>query len=148
MITIILSTVLAIVGYFILMYLSVNFLGMVVRGFFKDEKIKELKDDSQTSDFIKKEATKVNRADTLVTIIAIIVLGIFLYLLYKYMNIWAVITVLLFMFSRIPDLLWEIKRGEKITKQNMPKGAIYSVTSIFTYLALPVLWYSIYLLIK
>lgn len=128
------------------MFLSTNALGMVVRGFFKDQTITDFK--NHEDELIRKEAVKDDRADTIVTIISIIVLAIFVYLLYRYVNIWAVLAVVLFMVARLPDLLWEIEHGRKITKKDKPKGWIYSITTVLFWLVLPVIWYSIYLLLS
>lgn len=135
---------LSIVGYFVLMYLTTNLTGMVVRGFFRDPKLQEMKNDENTHDFIKKEIVRNDRADVIVTILFAILGVLFLYLLNCYLNIWAVIAALLLIFSRIPDLLWEIHTGKKVTKNDRPKGGVYAITDIVILVALPILWWSLY----
>ena len=135
---------LSIVGYFILMFTTTNLTGMVVRGFFRNAKLEELKNDDNTHEFIKKEIAKGDMADNVLTIIFIIISILFLYLLYHYLNIWAVVSALLLIFSRIPDLLWEIRTGRKVTKNDRPKGGIYSLTDLEIWVSLPILWWSLY----
>ena len=141
--TIILSIVLAVVGYFVLMYITTNLIGMVVRGFFRDANLEKMKTDNNVSIFIKKH----NRADDVTTIVFVIISILFFYLLYRYLNIWAVFAALLLTVGRIPDLLWEIKHGQKTTMENMRRGPIDIATSIMDWLALPVIWWSLYTLL-
>ena len=141
--TIFLSIVLAVVGYFVLMYITTNLIGMVVRGFFRDANLEKMKTDNNVSIFIKKH----NRADDVTTIVFVIISILFFYLLYRYLNIWAVFAALLLTVGRIPDLLWEIKHGQKTTMENMRRGPIDIATSIMDWLALPVIWWSLYTLL-
>jgi hypothetical protein len=50
---------------------------------------------------------------------------------------------LILMFSRLPDLLFEMKNGVKINATNMPKKTIDVVLNILSLLALPLIWYSL-----
>lgn len=135
---------LSIVGYFVLMFITTNLTGMVVRGFFRDVKLEELKKDEKTHPFIKQEIAKYDRVGMGITIFFSIISLLFLYLLYRYLNIWAVVAVLLLIFSRIPDLLWEIRNGKKVRVNDRPKGGIYLITDMTIWIALPVLWWSLY----
>jgi len=126
------------------MYITVNLTGMVIRGFFYDTKLEKMKTDKKTPLFIKQEILKDKRADIGVTILFFIITVLFLYLLYRYLNIWMVIAALLIMFCRIPDLIWEIKNGKKVTVSDRPKGGIYLITDILIFITLPVIWWSLY----
>ena len=135
---------LSIIGYFVLMYITTNLTGMIVRGFFRNVELEELKKDEKTHSFIKQEIKKSDRADVGITIFFTIIGALFLYLLYRYSNIWAVVAALLLIFSRLPDLLWEIRNGRKVTVHDRPKGGLYLITDITILIALPVLWWSLY----
>lgn len=139
---------LSIVGYFVLMYITTNLTGMVVRGFSRNAKLEELKKDKNTHAFIKKEIAKSDRADNVITVLFTIISVLFLYLLYHYLNIWAVVAALLLIFSRIPDLLWEIRTGKKVTVNDRPKGGVYSLTDLTIWAAIPTLWWSLYTLLS
>jgi hypothetical protein len=145
--TIILSVILAVVGYFILMLLATNLLGFVVRGFYPNPELEKMKKDEELSSAVKSEIKKQQGANVGVTIFFILLSFVIFYLLYRYLNIWAVVAVLLLMIGRIPDLSWEIKSGQKTTKENMQKGSIYTIASIICWLALPVLWWAFYTLL-
>ncbi len=145
---VVLSILLGAASYFILMFLCTNLVGMVVRGFFEDKNLEKLKQNKETPQFIKKEIKKSNIADSIITLLFALINVAFLYVLFAFINIWAVVAALLLMVSRIPDLLWEIRNGKKITKENMPKSPLYIITSIMDWVALPAICYAIYILIK
>jgi len=48
------------------------------------------------------------------------------------------------MLARLPDLLWEIKTGVKVTKGNKPEGVGYTLSGLLPFLSLPLIWYSLY----
>jgi len=138
------SIVLSIVGYFVLMFITTNLTGMVVRGFFRDTNLEKLKKDKKTHSFIKQEIVKNDRADDIITIVFIIISILFLYSLYHFFNIWAFIAALLLIIIRVPDLSWEIRTGKKITANDRQKGGLNSITDIMSWVALPILWWSLY----
>lgn len=145
---ILLSTIIGVIGFFILLFLSTNLTGMVVRGFFSDAELQRIEDDKNTHDFIKNEIKKYDRGELFTTIVSIILLVGFLFLMYKYLTIWALVATLMLMISRIPDLLWEIKNGKKTTMDNIRKGFFHTlVGGLLTWLALPVFWWTIYSLL-
>ena len=67
---IILSIVLAVVGYFVLMFIGTNLTGMVVRGFFRNTDLEKMETDGEIHAFIKEEIKKNDRADVMVTIVS------------------------------------------------------------------------------
>jgi hypothetical protein len=139
---IIVAIVLGLAGWFILMLITTNLIGMFVRGFFPDN-TEELRKDLHPT--LHKELDKNKRANNGVTIISFIFIIAFLYLLFVLMNYMAVIAALLLMIGRIPDLVWEINHGgKKITKNYKPKGALYNLTGLMDWVAYPVLVWSIY----
>lgn len=129
------SVIKAIIGYFILMFVGTNLIGAIVRGFVQpstnhpgfSENISESKSMSVTVFF------------SLISIA-------FLYALYHFWNIGVVIAALMLMISRIPDLIFEIKTGQKVNLRNMPKRPIDVLCNIVGWLALLVLWYAFYFL--
>ena len=77
------------------------------------------------------------------TILFSIVSVAYFYALYHYWNIGIMTAGLLLMFTRLPDLLFEMKTGEKINSTNMPKKPIDVMLNILSWLALPIIWYSL-----
>jgi hypothetical protein len=80
---------------------------------------------------------------TMIILLSLISVAYF-YALYHFLNIGIMTAGLLLMFTRLPDLLFEIKTGKKINSTNMPKKPIYVICSILAWLALPLIWYSLY----
>jgi len=128
-----------VVAYFILMFLSTNLLGFVVRGL-----VPPYKNDSNDNPYLAKEIASFNRAG-IVVIILFIILSIFYYIiLYHYWNIGVVSAAAMLMFPGIPDLLFEIRTGENSTPKNNPKKVIdFLCSTIFYWAALPDLWFSL-----
>lgn len=126
----------AIAGYFILMFVGTNFLGIVVRGLrptFKKDSDGNL-------------ASVVNTSSTgsiIMTILFSIISIAYFYVLYHYWNIGIMTAGLILMFTRLPDLLFEMKNGEKINSANMPKKSIDVMLTILSWLTLPLIWYSL-----
>jgi len=126
----------AIAGYFILMFVGTNLLGIVVRGFrptFRkdsDGNLASIVDTSSTGSII-------------MTILFSIISVAYFYALYHYWNIGIMTAGLLLMFTRLPDLLFEMKTGEKVNSTNMSKKPIDVLLNILSWLALPLIWYSL-----
>lgn len=142
---VIVNIVIAIVFYFVLMWLSVNLLGLFVRGFFTNPDINKLK--LEGHDFIKQEIEKSERADKWLNLIAFLCIVGYLYATFHFWNIGFMVVALVLMLARLPDLLWEIKTGEKITTsivKSMPKNVLYYATTFLTFAALPALYYFLY----
>lgn len=134
----------SVVIYFVLMYVSINLLGFLVRGLFSNPELDKL--ESEGSDFIKDEIKKSKNADKFVNIIALILIILFFYLLLHFWNIGLALVALLFMAVRLPDLLWEIRHGKKMTRavaNSLSRNILY-YTVFLDFLAFPVLFYFLY----
>jgi len=143
---IIVHILISIVFYFVLMWLSVNLLGLLVRGFFTNPELDKIEAETK-HDFIKEEIEKSKRADKWLNLIAFLGIIGYLYATFHFWNIGVTSIALVLMFVRLPDLLWEIKTGKKVTKsvaQEMPKNALYFITTFLTFAALPALYYFLY----
>jgi len=132
--------------YFILMFLSVNFLGFLVRGLFTNPEIDKIKSKTE-HEFIKQEIEKNQRTEKWTNVVALLLVAIYYYVLIHFWNVGVAIVALMLMAGRLPDLIWEIKMGKKITvgiARAMPKNALYFITILFDLAALPVLYYFLY----
>jgi hypothetical protein len=126
----------AIAGYFILMFAGTNLLGIVVRGLrptFKKDSDGNLVSIVDTS----------SSGSVIMTILFSAISIAYFFALYHYWNIGIMTAGLILMFSRLPDLLFEMKNGVKINATNMPKKTIDVVLNILSLLALPLIWYSL-----
>lgn len=126
------------VGWLMLLYISINLIGMLVRGLVLVSDIE--KQISEGDDTFKKIVSgfydsKLERKTNFLSLVLII---IYIALLYYFWNIGVVAVALLIMLARYPDLIWEIKYGKENIKK-MP--AIYSLTLLVTLATFPLLWY-------
>ena len=132
----------SIASYFVLMYLSVNLLGLFVRGLFSSPELNKL--GLEGNDFIKTEIKKHQRADIWINIIALILIAVYLYLLSHFWNMGVMAVAIIFIVTRLPDLIWEIKHGKKIDAKSAPKNILSYVNTILDWGMLPVLYYFLY----
>jgi len=96
---------------------------------------------------IKEEIEKSKRADKWLNLVAFLGIIGYLYATFHFWNIGVTSIALILMFVRLPDLLWEIKTGKKVTRsvaQEMPKNVLYFITTFLTFAALPALYYFLY----
>ena len=123
----IISMVMALVGWVVLMLVGTNLVGFVVRGLFP------------------------KWANTGANILGAVLGLFFLYLLFHFWNIGVVIAAVMLMAARIPDLLWEIRHVSETDMGNralvtalLPKGGLNMLTTLMDWAALPVLWWALY----
>lgn len=124
------------------MYLSINLLGFLVRGLFSNPELNNLKEEG--SDFVKNEIKKSERADKWINIFALIANIVFLYLLFHFWNFGVMLVAIMIMAGRLPDLLWEIKHGEKMTRAKanlLSKNILFYISAFLPWLSFPVLYY-------
>lgn len=144
---IIVHILISIVFYFVLMWLSINLLGLLVRGLFTNTELDKLKSETK-HDFIKEEIEKSERADKWINLIAFLGIIGYLYATFHFGNIGITAVAIVLMIVRLPDLIWEIKTGQQHNRVasalSMPKNALHYITSFFTFAALPALYYFLY----
>lgn len=129
------SILVAIVGYFVLMFIGTNLIGVVVGGFVQPDQ-----NGGEFSENIPK-----SKSISIAVIFCLLIIA-YLFALYHYFNIGVVAAAVMLLVSRIPDSIYETKTGKKITMQTMSKGLLDIICNIIGWLALPMLWYSLYYL--
>ena len=130
--------------YFVLVYLSVNLLGFLVRGLFSNLGLDRL--EKEGSDFIKEQVKKSKNADKWINVLALILFIAYFYLILHFWNIGVMLVVIMIMAGRLPDLIWEIKHGRRITSLNiklLPHDFLFYITSFLPWAELPILYYSL-----
>lgn len=138
----IIHILISVVFFFILMYLSVNLLGLFVRGLFPKLELDRIK--KEGLEHIKHNIKEYQHQQIRITIIALILNITFFYLLFRIWNIGVVIAAIIIMAGRLPDLLWDIEHGKKTDPKLMKKNALYYISAFLPWLAFPVLYYSLY----
>jgi hypothetical protein len=140
---IILATLLFVPVWFVLMAVTTNLIGFVVRGFFLPSMPMEDASD-RVIEILKQEEGRYQIANFAMTMIAIALTCIFLHALYHFWNVSLSIAAGMLMLSRLPDLLWEIRNGQPRSIQDLPKTGIFIITTGLMWLSLPLIWYSLY----
>lgn len=142
--TYLLTTVTTIVGGFILMLICTNLLGMIVRGLYINKQMLSIvlaKDGDTPKDVERKVKQFV---DPKKTILFIAITLVFYYLIYIFLGLLGVIVALLIMAGRLPDLIWEINNGRKISGGDSYDGFLFYASTLLGWAAFPVLWVAIY----
>ena len=127
------SIIAAILGYIVLLIVGINLTGIVIDGLV-ESKLRYHETEENISE---------PKSILLTFIFSFITLG-YLYALYSFCNIGIAISALLLIFSRLPAQILESKFGHKVNLQK--KRPIDIICTILGFLALPLLWYSLYFL--
>jgi hypothetical protein len=77
------------------------------------------------------------------TLLGIIAIAAYLFGLFYVWNLLLAIAAAIPMASRIPDLIWEIRTGKKVTTRTGPKGPLAILTTIADWATIPLIWYSL-----
>src|SRR3989338_8338360 len=103
--------IIAFLGWLALMYVSVNLIGMLVRGLVLVSEMKKVL--AKSSPAFRKVADEFYKPseEKRTNIAALIFIIVFLGVLYYFWNVGVVIAAVLIMVARVPDLLWEMKHG-------------------------------------
>jgi len=133
-----------VVFFLVLMYLSINLLGLFVRGLFPQQELNRIKNEAPQFIAIAGSDKEYIRQQKRTTIIALILNIAFFYLIFRIWNIGVVATAVIIMAGRLPDLLWDIKHGKKTDPKLMKHNVLYYISAILPWVGLPVLYYSLY----
>ena len=107
----------AIIGWLIFMVIGTNIIGFIVRNLPKPSVTEYL-----NNQYVKLKFPYQRWPNLFIAILFIIIAIIYFFLLYYFWNIGVTASAAMVMFSRIPDLLHEIKTGLKIRLTSMPKS--------------------------
>lgn len=129
----------AVVGWVILMLVGTNLTGFIVRGIVPPPAAREEKN-RMTHPFVQEMMDQHRRANVGVTILFAALSLVYLYALLRFWNIGVVAAAVMLMLARLPDLLWEIRTGQKVTTRFAPKGSGGILAKLMSWGALPVLW--------
>lgn len=130
------SIIKAIIGYVIIIFAGTNLIGIIVRGI-----IPSYKKDETGNLTLVEDLSSVR--SIIITVFSFLLCIAYFYALYHYWNIGVVIAAVIVMFSRLPDLLFEMKTSEKINFRNMPIRPIDVICNVLFWVALPLIWYSL-----
>ena len=92
---------------------------------------------------IKEAAVWYKRTNIGMTLFFALLSVLYLWLLLRFWNIGVSVAAAMLMLSRLPDLLWEIRTGKKISRREGPTGAVAIVSTLLMWGALPLLWFAL-----
>jgi hypothetical protein len=130
-------------AWLIFMIVGTNLVGWVVRGFYDwtPAPTAELSDPARA--FFDREIKRMNVASIVMTLLGAMVLAAYLFALFYFWNSLLAIAAAIPMAARIPDLIWEIRTGQKVTTRTGPKGLLGILTTIADWAAIPLVWYAL-----
>jgi len=117
-------------------FIGTNLIGLAVRGVLWTRPSMDAPTD-RVAALIARESRRMSMANVLMTALSLVFAAVFLLTIHYFFGIGAVIAACAIIASRVPDLLWEIRSGERLHSQNAPSGAI------LFWGALPLLWYAL-----
>lgn len=130
-----------VVAWLILMFVSTNLLGFFARGFVADIELEKI---AAGNDILMNDLRRRQAVSKTATVVVFLVMTAFLVVLYRFWNIALVLGALMLIFSRFPDLVWEIRHGRKLQSMDMDRPRFYLLSTALSWLSLPVVWYALY----
>lgn len=126
----------SIITIIVLMFIGTNLVGMFFRNLILIFSNKN--SDSKVLNEIAKEYKTTHLVNLIISLLLII---IYLFTLNYYFNYIISIVAFVFMLTRIPDLIFQIQTGEKLTKKNRPNRKIDIIFNLIDLLMIPIIWY-------
>jgi hypothetical protein len=97
--------------------------------------------DDRVAELLAREIRRARVGNVVMTSLFLLFMFAYLVALFYFFGLGVVLAACATMASRLPDLLWEIRTGDRVTRQNAPWGGRYIIAEIFLWGALPLLWY-------
>ena len=85
----------------------------------------------------------MNFANWAMTLLSILVTAAYLFALFHFWNVWLAVAGAIAMVARIPDLIWEIKVGDRASKKRRPSDPVYMIATAVHLGSILLNWYSL-----
>ena len=133
------------VAWVILLFVGTNLIGFIVRGFLDPPSSKSFEDapTERTAKLLSSEIQRMKRANAGMTVFAILLTAAYLFSLFHFWNMYLALAGGMLMLTRLPDLLWEVRNGAKVTPQSQPSGPLFIAGTLFMCASLPLTWYAL-----
>jgi hypothetical protein len=131
----------ALIGWTVLMLVGTNLIGFFVRGLFQQRQMKRTV--SQIHEIAAQELKRNMRVNLVLNVLSGAICISFPFTLYRWLGWQVAAAGLLLMMVRLPDLILEIRIGQKLTRETRPRGLIYTVSAMFMWLALPLVYWGL-----
>ena len=142
LVNIILCILKSIAAWAILTFVGTNLIGFVVRGILWSRSSPEAPDES-VADFFRHETRRMGVANGAMTVLSILVTAAYLFAVFHFWNVWLAVAASVSMATRLPDLVWKIRSGERHMRQSAPKGPLYVAATFVMLATWPLIWYSL-----
>ena len=131
-----------VIAWVILLLVGTNLIGLVVRGLFWSPPSIDATTD-RVKEVLQRESSRTNLANRAITHGAIFGTAAYLFALFYFWNIGLALAGGLVIGARIPDLTWELRTGNRVSRNKRPKGPVYFVASTVLWGTLVLVWYSL-----
>jgi Na+/melibiose symporter-like transporter len=95
------------------------------------------------AEVIARETRRARVGNVVTTSLFLVFMFAYLFALFHFFGLGVALAACALIASRLSDLFWEVRTGERVTRQNAPWGVRYIIGQIFFWGALPLLWYSL-----
>ena len=126
----------AVIAWITLMLVGTNLIGFVVRGLLWIPPHIDADAPKSVRHILADEVRRYSVANIAITIFWTLLSLAYIGALYHFWNILLASAGILEMCSRLPDLLWEIRHGKRLTKGDAPSGAIYKFATTLSFICL------------
>jgi hypothetical protein len=123
-----------VIAYLVIMFLSTNLLGFFVRGIIPSVQ-------GDINGYLIETDIKSTKS-IMLTISSFLIILIYIFFLYEYFNYGMALAAIIIMIARLPDLLMEMKTGDKKAYKSASKKPIGILTSAMTWGVFPLIYYS------
>jgi len=132
----------AIIAWIILTLIGTNLIGFLVRGIACLLPFVNALIDPETDEVLRDAHRSTVIGGLTMTFLEILVIAAYLFSLFHFWNVWLALAGVTVMVLRIPDLIWEIRTGLRVTRTRFPKGPVYSIARALWWGSLLLIWYS------
>lgn len=129
-------TLKSVMAWAIMLLLSVNIIGFVMRGLVRRRPF--LPPSIPTGRLrvvVERESRRLVLGNVIITLLSVGFAAGFLYALFYFWNLGLALAAAMMMLGRLPDLLYEIRTGQRLP--------VYHVGTLLVFCALPLTWYSL-----
>jgi hypothetical protein len=132
----------SIVAWAVLVLVGMNLTGLIVRGLVWAPPDAEAPNEP-VAEILRDESRRLRVAKWVMTILSVLATAAYLVALFHFWNVWLAVAAFVLMATRLPDLVWELRTGARMTRQTVPHGPVYYTATGIMFGTLPLVWYSL-----
>lgn len=132
----------AILAWIVMSLIGTNLIGFFVRPLADSPRFVGGAADLESSGFVREEYRRTLIGGLILTCLELLMIVAYLFALFHFWNAWLALAGLILMIQRIPDLIWEIRTGLRVSRTIFPKGPVYLIARALWWGSLLLIWYS------